>query len=191
MLRKFLLPTLAMAALAGCATGYTYRGGDGDYYYGQPRVEYRYYGGYGHYGPYGGFGYGGGYYYDRYGRLVYGSPYGGYYGYPYGGGGWWYAPRPRHDHDGDHDHDHPDPDGDSSNRRPPWRNFGVAPAPDRGDALPSIRRPQAPSAMPMPQQQRAPRVIAPREQRMGGETSPGSRMGRVIRNARTSSDSDE
>ena len=31
MLRKFLLPALATALLAGCATDYTYRGGSGDY----------------------------------------------------------------------------------------------------------------------------------------------------------------
>lgn len=183
MLRKILLPTLAIAALAGCATDYAYRGGNGDYYYGQPRVEYRYHDPYGYYPPYGGYGYGGGYYYDRFGRLVYASPYGGYYGYPYGGG-WWYTPRPQHDHDRDHDHDHPGQDGESSNRRPPWRNLGAAPAPGRGDALPSIRRPQAPSAMPMPQ--RDPRPLAPREQRMGSPDAGGSRMGRVIRRAKAS-----
>src|SRR5690606_475732 len=67
MLRKFLLPAAvaASALLAGCATGYTYRSGSGDYYYGQPRVEYRDYGYYGYGYPYG---------------------YSGYYGY-YGYGG--------------------------------------------------------------------------------------------------------
>ena len=50
MLRKFLLPAVVAATLAGCATGYSYRSGNGDYYYGQPSVEYRYYGGYGPYG---------------------------------------------------------------------------------------------------------------------------------------------
>jgi hypothetical protein len=83
MIRKLLLPALAAAVLGGCVTGYDYRGGSGDYYYGQPSVDYDYYGGY--YGGYGypgwhgalGFGYGyGGYPYYGYG----GYP---YYGYPY------------------------------------------------------------------------------------------------------------
>ena len=43
MLRNILLTAFAAATLAGCATDYAYRGGNGDYYYGQPRVEYRYY----------------------------------------------------------------------------------------------------------------------------------------------------
>ena len=76
MLRKLLLPMLATAALAGCATDYQYRGGQGDYYYGQPQVEYRHSGPSGFYGDiglgygsgFGGFGYGFGasYFYDRY-----------------------------------------------------------------------------------------------------------------------------
>jgi hypothetical protein len=195
MLRKFLLPTLAIAALAGCATGYTYRGGSGDYYYGQPRVEYRYHGGYGAYGPYGGFGYGGGYYYDRFGRLVYRSPYGGYYGYPYGYGGWWYAPRPRPGHHGDgghHDHDG-QPGSDRDDRPPPWRGIDRGqPRPPRigselgDDARPRVRRQAAPPATPMPQQQGAPRTITPREPRVGSDRPGGSRMGRVIRSAKAS-----
>ena len=104
MLRTCLLSAIAAATLAGCATGYTYRSGNGgDYYYGQPGTEYRYQSPYGFYGSYGygGFGYGfGGYYYDRFGRLVYANPYG---YYPYGNG--WYRPRPPHGHGG-HDHDH-------------------------------------------------------------------------------------
>ena len=41
MLRNTLLAALATTTLAGCATGYAYRGGagGGDYYYGQPQVE--------------------------------------------------------------------------------------------------------------------------------------------------------
>ena len=127
MLRKILLPALAIATLAGCATGYSYRGGSGDYYYGQPSVEYRYYGGYG-YGGIGNYGYGQGYYLDSFGRPVYGYPYG-YYGgrypsYPYGHG-----PRPSsgHGHDGDHhgDHDGPPPQDDHRpGNRPPWRDIG-------------------------------------------------------------------
>src|SRR3546814_2264246 len=85
-----------------CATGYTYRDGYGDYYYGQPSVDYYDYG----YGaPYGSI-----YGYPRYWRgglgIGYGYGYGGYgYGYPYGyhGGGypyyppyWWYRPHRPH-----------------------------------------------------------------------------------------------
>jgi len=82
MIRKFVLPALAATMLAGCVTGYTYRGagGGGDYYHGQPSVEYRYYGGYGggYYGGYYGYPYGYG------GAGYYGYPYRyGYYGYPY------------------------------------------------------------------------------------------------------------
>ena len=74
MIRKLLFPALAIATLAGCATGYSYRGGNGDYYYGQPSVDYRYHGGYSFgYGGFGGFGRG--YYLDIFGRPVYGYPY--------------------------------------------------------------------------------------------------------------------
>lgn len=80
MLRKLLLPALAATLLAGCVTGYTYRGqgASGDYYYGQPSVEYRYHGGYGY--GYPGYGYGGYYGYPY--RYGYPSRHG-WYGYPY------------------------------------------------------------------------------------------------------------
>ena len=80
MLRKTLLAALAATTLAGCATGYSYRGGagGGDYYYGQPQVEYRYY--QDPYGYYGSFGFG------RYAPSYY---YGPAY-YP----GYYYAPQP-------------------------------------------------------------------------------------------------
>jgi hypothetical protein len=113
MKRTGFLPLAAASVavlLAGCVSDYQYREGVGDYYYGQPSVEYRDYGygGYGGYGyPYGwggsiGFGYGG-----------YGYPYGGY-GYPYGGYGYPYYPPlifvpgyyGGHHHGG---HDRPDP----------------------------------------------------------------------------------
>jgi len=74
MIRKLLVPAFAALLLAGCITDYGYRGygGAGDYYYGRPSVEYRYYGGYG--GYYGGWG----------GYYPYATPYGyGGYGYPY------------------------------------------------------------------------------------------------------------
>jgi hypothetical protein len=84
MIRKLLLPALAAVVLGGCVTGYDYRGGTGDYYYGQPSVDYDYYGGYYGYGYPGwhgslgfGYGYGGGYPYYGYGYPYYG------YGYPY------------------------------------------------------------------------------------------------------------
>lgn len=194
MMRNILLSALAAAALAGCATGYAYRGGNGgDYYYGQPRTEYRYYDPYGYYGGFGG--YAPGYYYDRFGRLVYGGAYG-YYGYPYGGyGSWWYRPRPHHGQGGHGDRDDDDRGGDRNDRKPPWRDFGgLAPrrprvAGDDGeDARP--RRQTAPLEMP---RQREPRMAAPPMPRMRSETgSGGSRMGRVIRGAKAaSSASDE
>lgn len=113
MIRKLLLPLAAGVLLAGCVTTapYGYRGGDrGDYYYGQPSVDYRNYGSYG-YGPYGYDPYYGPYRpgVSIYGRIgspygYYGRPYygGGYYGYPYGGGyyGYPYHGRPRHVHPG-------------------------------------------------------------------------------------------
>ena len=91
MFRKLLLPALAATVLAGCVTDYNYRGhgGSGDYYYGRPSVEYRYYGGYGGYGGhgypyYGGYGYWGSPYPYRYGYSPYYSyPRYPYYRYPY------------------------------------------------------------------------------------------------------------
>ncbi len=69
-------------ALSGCVSDYAYRDGPGDYYYGQPTVNYDYYG-----APYGGVGYGGYGYGGYYGGIGYGSGYYGGYGYPYGYGG--------------------------------------------------------------------------------------------------------
>ena len=116
MKRSAFLPLASSLAvlLAGCVSGYQYREGNGDYYYGQPSVEYRDYG-YGDYG-YGGYGYPGGWSGSLgygYGYGGYGYPYGGY-GYPYGGYGYpWYPPLilvPGH-HGGHHHggHDQPDP----------------------------------------------------------------------------------
>jgi hypothetical protein len=198
MLRKTLLAALAAATLAGCATGYSYRGGigGGDYYYGQPRIEYRYYEDpLGYYGSFGFGRYAPAYYYDRYGRLVYGGSYG-YYGYPYGyRSQWWYRPRPHGNghgggdhHNGDGDHD-----ADRDDRRPPWRNIGgVYPrgervAPDGAEPQPRMRRQQLRGAMPLPQQ----RSIAPAPPRMRSDDGGGSRMGRAIRNATPSSASED
>ena len=80
MIRKLLLPAVAIALLGGCMTGgYSYRQDRGDYYYGNPGTDYRYYDPYGRYSDrYYGSGYYGSGYYSRY----YGHP--GYYRYPYG-----------------------------------------------------------------------------------------------------------
>lgn len=199
MLRTILLSAFAATTLAGCATGYSYRnGGGGDYYYGQPRVEYRYHAPYGYYGSYGYGGYAPGYYYDAYGRLVYGNPYG-YYGYSYSNGGqWWHHPRPADGHDGNHgDNDH-DGGDDRNDRRPPWRNIGAFPrdderaAPDRDDARPRVRRQQMPATMPtMPSPRREQRATAPVSPRMHSGDGGGSRMGRAVRGAKASSSDDE
>lgn len=139
MIRKLLLPALAAALLGGCVTGYDYRGGNGDYYYGQPSVDYYdgYYGGYGYPGWSGmmGFGYGyGGYGYGGYG---YGYPYYGY-GYPY------YPPviivrphPPRPDHPDPHPPGqrppgHPDPSGPG--RGHPRVPSPVSPMPNGGQS---------------------------------------------------------
>lgn len=170
MLRNVLLSALAAATLAGCATDYAYRGGNGDYYYGQPRTEYRYY------DPYGASGYGfGAYYYDSFGRPVYAYPYGygGYYGRPYYGYPYWYQPRPRPHH---HDSQQQDDDND---RKPPWRNLnGLVPRQrmDEGEAQRPLRQ-SAPLVRPMPQRQ-------PAMPRMRSDDG-GSRMGGVIRRAKT------
>src|SRR5688572_3409380 len=74
MIRKLLLPLVAVALLGGCVSyGYSYRQGAGDYYYGAPSVDYRYYSPYSYGSPYSY--YGGGYSY--YGPYRYGYPYGG------------------------------------------------------------------------------------------------------------------
>lgn len=132
MIRNLTFAALAAALLGGCvSTGYQYRDGPGDYYYGRSSSAYGAYGapygriGYGYPGGlYGGVGYGYGYPYHRYGSRYYGGYYP--YGHPY-----YYSPyyhprpiivQPRHDHGptpppgGHHDHDR-------NKRRPPWRNL--------------------------------------------------------------------
>ena len=131
-LRALVLPGLAGALLAGCATGYTYRSGPGDYYYGQPEVEYRDYGMYGGYGP---------------GWGWYGSPYPYYWGggYPYG---YWGPPY------WEHRHWHRDPPP-PANPPPPVH------APDRTPLFGSRggERPHVPGGRPVPMP--APREVAP------------------------------
>ena len=129
MIRKLILPALAALLLAGCAS-YQYRGGtSGDYYYGQPGTEYRYYG-YPSYG-YGGYGYGAyGYGYPSY------FSYRSYYGYPYGYGGYYRppykGPHHGHGHGGNHNGgndpgpgQNPPPAGNDTQDRPtaPWRDL--------------------------------------------------------------------
>ena len=199
MLRKLLLPAAAVAMLAGCATGYSYRGGSGDYYYGQPRVEYRYYGGYGY--GYGASGFGMGYYRDIFGRPIYGYPYG-YYGGSYPGYPYRYPPRPPHGHGpGGHDGGHgegPPADGDHRpGNRPPWRDIGRIRDREQGeDARP--RRPGLPGQNP-PVQRPAPRMrasapaMAPpamreRSASPAARTERGGGSGARARSARPSAD---
>lgn len=189
MFRKLLLPALAIATLAGCATGYSYRDGSGDYYYGRPSVEYRHYGGIG-YGGYGGYGYGGfgifggSYSLDVFGRPLYGYPYG-YYGRPTFGYPYWHAPRPPHrpgqghgGHDGGGHHGPPPAHGDyRPGRKPPWRDLGRIHQRGEGEGI-NPRRAGQPDARPMTQRAPPPvRSSAPvnRERR---ESRPASAMPR-------------
>lgn len=213
MLRKLLVPMLATAMLAGCATDYNYRGGNGDYYYGQPRVEYRYQGsgGYydGSYGGYyggvglgyglGGYGYGATYFYDPFGRLVYGYP------SRYGYGNVGYRPRPQRDHhdggpgDGDDDRD----SDNRHDRRPPWRNFGGLQPGDGNnvnreddDRRSRVRRQQPLSnSNPAPRTQQRSTPMAPpiiRERSQPSSRSGGfSRAGGARARGRPSDGSDE
>jgi len=175
MIRKLILPAIAVLLLAGCATGYTYRSAPGDYYHGQPGVVYRDYYGYpGYYSPYGWGGYYGGGYYDGgyygYRRGYYNYP-GRYYGYPQ---------RPRPDDGGDHVGDRT-PDRST----PPWRDLrGIAERRDPGTSearprsRPAGQRPRA--QQPTPTQQPAPirRIEAP-------VSTGGSRMSELIRKTRS------
>lgn len=166
MFRKLLLPAVAATLVAGCVTtDYDYRGGRGDYYYGQPSTEYRYPGGYYPYGPYP-YGSYGRYPYGAYGYPYYGYPYGGYYRYPY-----YYRPGyptyPRPPHQG----------RPGTDRPAPWRNYdeiirrrqgqGVPPA--GGAIVPStaVPRPMAPSPVPRNSGSRMEQVIRQAQQREG------------------------
>jgi hypothetical protein len=174
MIRKLLLPTAAALLLGGCVTTapYGYRGGDrGDYYYGQPSVDYRYHGVYPGYGSS---------YYGPYRSGIYGSYGRGWYGYPSGYGyrgqpyyrGWYghpgYPPvyrQPRRD-------TRPDtrPDGG------PWRSI---------DELRRRRDPGSTGVIPAPTQVEPRAVIQPRpvvQPRERGER--GSAMGEMIRRSR-------
>ncbi|KRA17140.1 MULTISPECIES: hypothetical protein [unclassified Lysobacter] len=138
MIRKLILPVVAAVLLAGCYPDYVYRdGARGDYYYGQPSTEYRYYGSYGGsyggYYPYGeayrfGYRYGGYPYPYSYGyRPGYGYGYPGYYpGYPgYGYPGYHrpHRPRPPVVVNPGQPPTNPPPPGRPDNDRSPWRNL--------------------------------------------------------------------
>ncbi|GAA4856446.1 hypothetical protein [Luteimonas vadosa] len=145
MIRTLTLGLVAAVVLTGCvSSGYGYRSGVGDYYYGRSSAPY-----YGARVPYGGGGYGypGGLYgsigygyppyYGR-GHYGYGLPYGSpYYRPGYGHYGPYYPPyhryyvRPRHpDRHGGRRPDHVDPPGPEPGVDPdrdrddiPWRNL--------------------------------------------------------------------
>lgn len=173
MINKLILPAVATVLLSGCMTGYNYRHarGAGDYYYGQPSVDYRYHG-----SPYGRYGYGP-YGYGSYGyRGYYG--YGGY-GYPYYPGYYW-RPHPDYgDHDdGDHE---PRPDNDNP---PPWRDLGDLRMRKSGNTppqrvAPTRSAPQVPRRVVTPRPTPRPSIQAPRSQSRGD-----SRMERMINSAR-------
>ena len=127
MIRKLLVPLAATLLLGGCVTGYGYRAGAGDYYYGQPSTQYRYYGSYPYYGGVGGYPYYGGY--GSYGypyRYGYGYPTRPYYyrpGYPYHG----HPYRPHYPRPPVTGTPNPDPNPDYRPPRDrdgsPWRNL--------------------------------------------------------------------
>ena len=160
MIRKLLLPALAAAMLGACATPYDYRGGHGDYYYGQPSVDYYdgYYGGYGYPGAWSG-------------MLGYGYGYGGYgygYGYPYYGYGYPYYPpviivRP----------DPPTP-GVRGPHRP-----GVVPSGIPGQGVPSTLQPRVHPPSPPPVSPLADERESIRVPRFDPAPFPGDRIQRV------------
>lgn len=162
MIRRMSIAILAAAALAGCATGYGYRGGSGDYYYGRGG-GYDYYDyGTSYYG-YGGYGHGYGSPYSYYGG--YGYPYA-YYGYPY-----YYYPRPP-------GHDHGDgPDNiDRSQRRHPYPGLPDKSGVDRGTLTVGPQGPDAARS----------RIRDPQELRSGSQfrqPAPAARqpIGRPVR----------
>lgn len=165
MVRKLLLPALAILLLGGCvSTGYGYRSAPrGDYYYGHPTTDYRYHGDF----RYSSGGYG---YWPHRGYSNWYSPYrypGYYYGYPGYRPPIVVHPRP------DNGHDRPNQDRD----RAPWRDLDRI----RQDRTPTVeRRPL--STAPRPAVQR-PASPAPRPPVNRGGNDRGSRMGQAIRKA--------
>ena len=180
MIRKLILPALAIALLAGCSA-YQYRGGaSGDYYYGQPSGDYNVYGGYGS-SPYG-WG-GGGYGYSPYGNAGYYAP--GYYPptyyppvyyprYPH------YPQRPPHKpgpKPGDNNGGNvPGPGQVPDRPRPPWRDLGgMSERAGQGDAGNVLRRREEEGQRaPIPATPRGPQV----EQRAPIQPLPAGRASR-------------
>lgn len=173
MIRKLILPAVAIALLGGCMTGgYSYRQDRGDYYYGQSRADYGYYG-----SPYGypsyGYGYPGysGYLGYSYGFGSFGypyQPYPRYYTYPYRPYPYYRPPvvvvprpgvkPPRHDRD--------------DRRRPPWRDLDNR-GRHRGESTPPQSQPVPMLQSPVP----ARPAVRPRDE-------GGSRNERLIPPAR-------
>jgi hypothetical protein len=165
---------LAAVALSGCVTsGYGYRGGSGDYYYGRSTTSH-----YGHGAPYGsvGYGYPGGWY----GSLGYGSRYyRGPYRYGYGP---YYPPyrrpvvvRPPHPHKPRPPRverpDHPDRPGRTGI---PWRDLDELRGPKPGVPMSTPSRPEvAQSPRPRGSVRVAP-AVAP-QPRMDTRPEPGVR----------------
>jgi hypothetical protein len=177
---RLALLALAAAAVAGCVTspGYGYRGGQGDYYYGQPSADYGYRGGYGPYhGGYGyPYGYGhsgltiGVYYGHPYYRYGYGARYGyPWYGWPYYGYPYYRPPvvvRPR-------------PGGNSD--VPPWRDLDRLRELERNRRVMDIEgepmRPEVARAAPPPR----PPVRTESRSRIGGNIERARTAPRVGR----------
>lgn len=164
MIRKLILPVVAAALLAGCYPDFVYRDGGarGDYYYGQPSTEYRYYGSYGGYYPYGeayryGYRYGSPYGYPY--RYGYGYPYNYGYGYPgyYPGYPYYHRPhRPRPPvvvNPGNPTPPTNNPPGRPDYNGSPWRNLDRIRR-DHADNRPPTHVP----SQPMPRVNSAPRI---------------------------------
>ena len=190
---KLAAPVALVLLLAGCITdGYQYRGGyGGDYYYGQPSVEYRHHGYYGYGYPY--YGRSGWSFGMRYGYPYYGSFYGGYGGYGGYGYGWPYYYRGWPGHPPIIVYPGPDPDpgtgggGGGDQGAPPWRDLdrlrdvgGVRPPIDSEPRMPRVDRPTQPPRVSPPRVER-PRVQRPSTPPRPRADSGGSRMERVQR----------
>ena len=191
MIRKLLLPLVAVALLGGCVTsGYSYRQGSGDYYYGAPSVEYRYYSPYPYASPYSYYGYGGRYSHYR-GPYRYGYPYG-YYGYPYAhpyyGAGYHHHGTPRR----------PSADPTPDRSRSPWRDLDQlrrrslveSPLEDMGKPMPRLQPRRTPIEAPAPRSQ--PRIGMPAQP--GSAPAPrrdSSALGGMVRRARKGDPTDE
>jgi len=160
-IRNYAIAVLAAVALSGCVTGYGYRGGVGDYYYGQPSVDY-----YGYGSAYGGYGYSGyGYGYD----YGYGYPYGygyypGYYypGYPY------YPPRPHNPRPNPRP-DRPGYQIPDNGVRYPSRAQGVLRGGSQSRMAPGQVPPSVETRYPSRYERRMPQVPSNLESRGGGD----------------------